>query len=169
MFDIREIPVTMVITFEELADIRRRHPGKTIVYGAGVFDLLHSGHIEGLNFRRSLGDILVCGVDSDERTIERKRPPVHSEKDRLYVIDTLKPVDYTFLIPPLEGSNTMSMLVVHNLKPDIYVEYKDNEWRWSQTDRDYIKSLGTTLIFDTQPKRDSTSDIIARIKERKEP
>lgn len=38
----------------------------TIVYTAGVFDILHGGHLNLLNQSKQLGDILVVGVVSDE-------------------------------------------------------------------------------------------------------
>jgi cytidyltransferase-like protein len=37
-----------------------------IVYTAGVFDLLHGGHLSFLNQSRQIADILVVGVVSDE-------------------------------------------------------------------------------------------------------
>ncbi|MFZ0884834.1 MAG: adenylyltransferase/cytidyltransferase family protein [Candidatus Acidiferrales bacterium] len=39
--------------------------GKSVVCAAGVFDLLHPGHIRLLEQARGLGDILVVGLQSD--------------------------------------------------------------------------------------------------------
>ncbi|HEY4878398.1 MAG TPA: adenylyltransferase/cytidyltransferase family protein, partial [Candidatus Acidoferrales bacterium] len=39
--------------------------GKRVVCAAGVFDLLHPGHIRLLEHARELGDILVVGVKND--------------------------------------------------------------------------------------------------------
>jgi rfaE bifunctional protein nucleotidyltransferase chain/domain len=37
----------------------------TVVYTAGVFDMLHRGHLNFLHASKALGDILVVGVVSD--------------------------------------------------------------------------------------------------------
>ena len=35
--------------------------GKTVVYTAGTFDMLHVNHLRMLQYARSLGDILIVG------------------------------------------------------------------------------------------------------------
>jgi cytidyltransferase-like protein len=47
----------------KLADLRRQ--GMKVVFTNGCFDLLHRGHLEGLRRAKSLGDLLVAGVNSD--------------------------------------------------------------------------------------------------------
>ena len=37
-----------------------------------AFDLLHRGHLELLNFARSLGDRVYVGIDTDRRVSEKK-------------------------------------------------------------------------------------------------
>jgi len=39
--------------------------GSTVVWTNGTFDLLHPGHIAGLQQARALGDMLIVGVNSD--------------------------------------------------------------------------------------------------------
>ena len=57
----------------------------TVVFTNGVFDLLHSGHIDVLTGARAQGDMLVVGVNSDA-SVRRlgKGPdrPVRSEAER---------------------------------------------------------------------------------------
>lgn len=50
----------------ELQSIRETNPCKKIVFTSGCFDLLHYGHICHLEESRSLGDLLVVAVNSDE-------------------------------------------------------------------------------------------------------
>ena len=42
---------------------------KTVVYTSGTFDLLHSNHLKMLKYARSLGDILIVGVNTDELVV----------------------------------------------------------------------------------------------------
>ena len=37
-----------------------------------TFDLLHRGHLELLNYAKSLGDFLCVGIDTDDRVKEKK-------------------------------------------------------------------------------------------------
>lgn len=65
------------------------------VFVNGTFDILHIGHIELLRYAKSLGDILIVGIDSDERVSSLKGPgrPVNSQYERFTMLDSLKPVD----------------------------------------------------------------------------
>ena len=44
----------------------------TKVFVNGTFDLLHRGHLELLNYAKSLGDRVYVGIDSDRRVAEMK-------------------------------------------------------------------------------------------------
>jgi len=72
----------------------------TLVVATGVFDLLHVGHLRFLKAARALGDILVVGVESDERVRRWKGPnrPILSADDRMELLAALRCVDHVFLI-----------------------------------------------------------------------
>lgn len=65
------------------------------VFVNGTFDIIHVGHIELLTYAKSLGDLLVVGVDSDRRVSSLKGPtrPVNTEYERFTMLNSLKPVD----------------------------------------------------------------------------
>jgi len=65
------------------------------VFVNGTFDILHLGHIELLNYAKSLGDQLIVGIDSDRRIKELKGPkrPINSEYNRWFILKNLKAVD----------------------------------------------------------------------------
>lgn len=44
------------------------------IFVNGTFDILHRGHLELLNYAKSLGDFLLVGIDSDDRVREKKGP-----------------------------------------------------------------------------------------------
>ena len=60
----------------------------------GCFDVLHVGHIQLLEYAKTLGHVLV-GVDSDERVKQLKGEdrPINSVEDRIKMLKSLKFVD----------------------------------------------------------------------------
>ena len=62
----------------------------------GTFDILHRGHIELLNYAKSLGDYLLVLIDSDERvkSLKGNTRPINSINDRKFMLNNLKAVDY---------------------------------------------------------------------------
>jgi D-beta-D-heptose 7-phosphate kinase/D-beta-D-heptose 1-phosphate adenosyltransferase len=156
----------MVITFDQLPEIRKKHSNQRIVFCGGVFDIIHHGHAEALEYRRSLGDILVCGIVTDKRARQRKRSPVRSEQGRLEVIEAFRAVDYVFLLPmPLEDDMS-ALQVIEALRPDIYIERSDNLSPWTEEKITRARALGTELKIDTLPKRDSSTRIMRIIARR---
>jgi D-beta-D-heptose 7-phosphate kinase/D-beta-D-heptose 1-phosphate adenosyltransferase len=69
-----------------------------IVLVTGGFDPLHSGHIAYFKAARTLGDMLIVGLNSDEWLTRKKGRPFMPWTERLCVINNLAMVDevYTF-------------------------------------------------------------------------
>lgn len=69
---------------------------KKIVFTNGCFDLLHRGHVTYLNEARSLGDLLVVGINSDRsvRQLKGDSRPVNQQDDRKFVLENLKAVSF---------------------------------------------------------------------------
>ena len=65
-----------------------------VVLAGGVFDIIHPGHIHTLNSAKSLGDVLVVVVATD-KTAEKikKRTPLHNQKQRQDLVNSLSMVD----------------------------------------------------------------------------
>lgn len=69
------------------------------VLALGYFDLLHSGHINYLNYAKSQGDRLLVGVAPDAFGVRSKgRAPLMNENERLAVISALHMVDHAVLV-----------------------------------------------------------------------
>ncbi|HEY4644536.1 MAG TPA: adenylyltransferase/cytidyltransferase family protein, partial [Bacteroidota bacterium] len=85
-----------IISRQELTTLRKRlrTEGKKVVFSNGVFDLLHRGHVEYLNKAKSLGDVLIVGVNSDEsvRRIKDDNRPVVSQDDRAFLVSNIASV-----------------------------------------------------------------------------
>ena len=65
------------------------------IFVNGTFDILHPGHVQLLNYARSLGDSLIVAIDSDRRVRELKGDgrPINSEDDRKLMLESLRSVD----------------------------------------------------------------------------
>lgn len=94
--------------------------GKTLkVFVNGSFDVLHSGHLELLNYAKSLGNHLLVAIDSDERIKEKKGStrPFNSQIERYSLMKNLKPVDDVKVF----GSDEELVNIVKEYAPDIMI------------------------------------------------
>lgn len=71
----------------------------TKVFVNGTFDIIHFGHLQLLNYARSLGDFLTVGIDSDDRVRLKKGPsrPINNVCERQVLLENLKSVDKVFV------------------------------------------------------------------------
>ncbi len=113
-----------VISVDELLKLREelKSSGKVLVFTNGIFDLIHRGHLELLNKAKSLGDLLVVGINSDLSARRNKGPkrPIISEDDRAFMLANLAPVDYVVVF-----QEDTPYQLIGKLKPDILVKGAD--------------------------------------------
>lgn len=87
----------MVIAADRLSEVAGawRRAGKSIVFTNGVFDLLHTGHLELLEQSAAQGDLLLVAINSDASVKRLKGPerPVYPEAERAEILLALKWVD----------------------------------------------------------------------------
>src|SRR4030095_8462898 len=95
---------------------------KKVVFTNGVFDIIHRGHVEYLSEAKSLGDILIVGLNSDSsvKQIKGDKRPIVSEENRAYVLVNLKAVDYVVIFTEDNPYN-----VINAVMPDILVKGAD--------------------------------------------
>ena len=69
------------------------------IFVNGTFDILHPGHVQLLNYARSLGDSLIVAIDSDQRVRELKgdNRPINPEDDRKLMLESLRSVDNVWI------------------------------------------------------------------------
>ena len=91
-----------------------RTPGKRRVMAAGVFDLLHLGHVHYLTEAKKMGDELVVVVATDVMVAKRKHQPIVPQEQRLALVAALKPVDHALLGSPID-----QMATVQAVQPDV--------------------------------------------------
>ena len=141
----------------KIAETARRR-GKKIVTTNGCFDLLHVGHVRNLKFAKSLGDILIVGINSDSSTRKNKGPsrPIVPEKERAEVLAALETVDYVFIF----GDKT-PIGWLKKIGPKIHVKGADRKLA-QIIERDTLKKIGAQLIFAPYHKGKSTSSLIKK-------
>lgn len=111
------------------------------VFVSGCYDMLHSGHVAFFKSAAQYGDLYV-GIGSDE-TIQRykKRKPVYSEKERLYMVKAIRYVKGAFINP---GNGIMDFVeTVDMVRPDIFVVNSDGG---SDEKREFCRSHGIQYI-----------------------
>ena len=93
----------------------------------GTFDLLHVGHIELLEYARSLGDQLLVCIDSDSRVKELKGEsrPINTQDDRIKMLSALRCVDMVQIF----DTNEKLIEQIESYQPDIMVKGSDYKGR----------------------------------------
>lgn len=77
---------------------------KTIVLVTGGFDPIHSGHINYFKTAKTLGDLLIVGLNSDEWLTRKKGRAFMPWNERLCVINNLSMVDEVYTFDDTDGS-----------------------------------------------------------------
>jgi rfaE bifunctional protein nucleotidyltransferase chain/domain len=140
---------------EELVSAREewRRAGKTVVFTNGCYDLLHPGHIRLLEHARSLGDILILALNTDDSVARLKGPtrPLLSQNDRAEMALALEAVDaVTFF-----DEDTPRELIAAVL-PDILV--KGADWSHFIAGREEVEAAGgKVLALPLEPGYSTTS------------
>jgi D-beta-D-heptose 7-phosphate kinase/D-beta-D-heptose 1-phosphate adenosyltransferase len=130
-------------TREDLVAARAqwRGAGKTVVFTNGCYDLLHPGHIRLLEKARSLGDILILALNTDDSVARLKGPsrPLISQDERARMALTLEAVDaVTFF-----DEDTPRELIAAVL-PDVLV--KGADWAHFIAGREEVEAAGGKVM-----------------------
>ncbi len=105
----------------------------------GTFDILHRGHIELLNYAKSLGDQLLVAIDTDRRVTELKGidRPINNQEDRKFFLYNLRAVDTVMLFDNKEEL----VNIMKEYKPDVYVKGSDWKHDKGSTAEQYCKKV----------------------------
>ena len=92
-----------------------------VVFTNGCFDILHRGHLELLQFCKTLGKVVV-GLNGDEsvKRLKGEQRPISNEVDRKFLLESLVYVDEVVIF----NENTPYNLI-KQIKPDIIVKGGD--------------------------------------------
>jgi D-beta-D-heptose 7-phosphate kinase/D-beta-D-heptose 1-phosphate adenosyltransferase len=114
-----------------------KRDGKVVVFTNGCYDLLHPGHIRLLESARSLGDVLVLGLNTDAGVARAKGPsrPIVSEHDRAAVAEGLAAVDAVVFFDEDTPRELIAVLL-----PDVLV--KGADWSHFVAGREEVEGAG---------------------------
>ena len=143
---------------DRVRDARDR--GLTVVLANGCFDVLHAGHVRYLEAAKSIGDILVVGINSDEQVARLKGAgrPLLPQSERAEIVAALAAVDLVTIF----NEPTVAELLM-SIKPDIHAKGTDYTEE-TVPERDVVRSFGGRTAIVGDPKDHSTSDMIRRVK-----
>jgi D-beta-D-heptose 7-phosphate kinase/D-beta-D-heptose 1-phosphate adenosyltransferase len=146
-----------LLNWSELRKVvdKLRSEGKKIVFTNGCFDIIHIGHIRYLKEARSLGEILIVGLNSD-RSVSAIKPdrPVNPQDQRAEVLASLDMVDY---VTVFEEETPYELIRL--IRPDVLVKGGD----WKKEDIVGADMAAETLSLP-YVRGVSTTEIIERIK-----
>ena len=130
-----------------------------MVFTNGCFDILHRGHVDYLSKAKSIGDILIVGLNDDASVTRLKGPerPIVQQQDRADVLAALSSVDFVCLF-----SQDTPYELIKAIVPDVLV--KGADWPIEKVvGKDIVESAGGSVrTIEFLPNR-STSTIIAKI------
>lgn len=154
----REKFMTAESAVEWVQHCRKNH--QTIVFTNGCFDILHRGHVDYLEYARSLGEVLVVAVNSDEsiRQVKGTSRPINTLEDRLCVLAGLEAVSCLIPFEELTPEH-----LVASLQPDIYV--KGGDYRMEELpEKAIVEAYGGVVRLAPWIAGKSTTDLVQKIR-----
>ena len=156
-------PLDSILTLEQaiLRFGRGKRNGRRVVFTNGCFDLLHPGHIRSLEHARSLGDVLLVGLNSDAsvKQLKGEGRPVIPERERAEILAALECVDGVLIFDDLTPQRVIAALL-----PDILV--KGGDWPGDQIiGREEVEAAGGRVVSVPVVAGYSTTEILKKIRE----
>ena len=145
----------------ELIRIRKnlKKEGQKVVFTNGVFDILHRGHVEYLEKAKSLGEVLMLGLNTDASVnkIKGSNRPVMGQDDRAIVLAGLSSVDYICFFEEETPANLIRQLI-----PDILV--KGGDYRIDDiVGRETVEANGGKVVTIDLVNGQSTTSLIEKM------
>lgn len=120
LFDLK----SKIFPMERVSQLRENFQatGLKVVFTNGCFDILHAGHVDYLEKAKSLGDVLVVGVNTDEsiQKLKGEKRPIVELHNRMRVLSALSCIDYVI---PFSEETPLSL--IQKLSPNILVKGAD--------------------------------------------
>jgi D-glycero-beta-D-manno-heptose 1-phosphate adenylyltransferase len=111
-----------------------------------------------LTFARNQGDALVVGLNTDASVRANKGDdrPINSERDRAFVVGSLRAVDYVVLFGDKEPKE-----MIEKILPQVLV--KGSDWAHYVSGREVVEANGGKVVLADMVEGRSTTNTIQRI------
>ncbi len=129
-----------------------------IVLTGGCFDIFHYGHLYFLKKAGSLGNYLIVAIESDKRVRKLKGPgrPVHSQKQRKEILESLNFVDKVIVLKDNMSDKDYQEFVAR-IRPDIIAVTEGDAF--IEKKRSHAEKVGAKVVVISKIKNYSTSAI----------
>lgn len=127
--------------------------GMRIVLTSGTFDMFHEGHARYLETARQSGDILIVGVDNDEKVRQRKGAgrPIDSERQRAEVLCHSRHIDLVFI----KKAEDSKWQLIKTIRPDVLIATQ-GAYTEEQI-RDLKEFCGEVIVLQPQAATSTTA------------
>jgi rfaE bifunctional protein nucleotidyltransferase chain/domain len=136
-----------------------RAAGRRVVLANGCFDLLHVGHARYLADARTLGDLLIVGVNGDASVRRLKGPgrPLMPAAERAELVASLRAVDHVVVFDDDTANGLVALL-----RPAVHAKGTDYTPD-SVPERAAVMAAGGRVAIAGDAKTHSTRDVIAEV------
>jgi FAD synthetase len=108
-----------IISLSKISSKLKSLKNKKLVLVGGCFDIFHYGHFQFLKKAKACGDFLIVALESDEFIRKnKKREPVHNQRQRAKILSSFDFVDLVILLPYFSKEKSYFDLV-KKIKPKI--------------------------------------------------
>ena len=138
-----------------------------IVLVTGGFDPIHSGHIAYFKAAKTLGDMLLVGINSDEWLVRKKGRAFMPWNERLCIINNLSMVDEVYTFDDEDGSAKQFIKQVRAHYPDAELIFANGGDRTVNNIPEMdIQDSNLTFVFGVggEDKKNSSSWILTEWK-----
>jgi rfaE bifunctional protein nucleotidyltransferase chain/domain len=148
-----------IIDIKKLANIISGSKKKNVLCH-GVFDILHTGHLDHFYQAKKLAEILIVSVTDDEFVKKGINRPVNKIYDRIKMLSDLSIIDYIIINKDITAINTLKIL-----KPNFYCkgpDYKNLNEDITKNiliEKQTIEKYGGKIIFTDAPIKSSSKII----------
>jgi len=158
------IPGNLGLKEGDLVEVKK-HSLKRIVYAGVVGDLFHYGHLQSLQYAKSLADYLIVGVFTDEVTEGYRAKPVCNLQERKAVLQSINCVDRLMVQPSRDPTENLQK--IHEEFPEAEIILVHGDDLTYVHGSEYIKKINGKVIKHPYYARLSNFKIIQYMLEQK--
>lgn len=126
-----------------------------LIFTNGCFDIIHSGHVQLLEFCKNIGGKVIVGLNSDTSVKMNKGDsrPINNQEDRKKVLESIRYVDQVIVFEDMTP-----LKLIEQIKPDIIVKGSD------YSEEQVVGNRIAKVILFSYINGKSTTNIINEIK-----